>query len=492
MAGATTPSLPPKRPEIRGDTVHADLCILGAGSGGLSVAAGAVQMGASVVLIEKGEMGGDCLNTGCVPSKALIAAAHVAHTHRIGGRFGIHGAEPEIRFHEVHDHVHGVIGAIAPHDSVERFEGLGVMVIKAAGQFVDRETVEAGGRRIKARRFVVATGSRAAVPPIPGLAEAGYLTNETVFELKERPAHLIVIGGGPIGIEMAQSFRRLGSEVTVIEKFGILSRDEPEAVEVVRASLSGDGVRLVEGLGVSEVGRDDGAVTVTLDADSPFGRTLSGTHILVAAGRRPNIESLGLDKAGIAASPKGITVDARLITSNRKVFAIGDVAGGPQFTHIAGYHAGIVIRNALFGLPAKVDYRALPWVTYTDPELAHAGLTEAEARKAGHAVETLTWSFALNDRAQAERATEGLAKVVLGPKGKILGATIVGPRAGELIGTWALAISAGLKIGAIAGAVLPYPTLSEISKRAAGSYYTPKLFGTFTRRVVGLVQRILP
>ncbi|MCZ8373860.1 MAG: FAD-dependent oxidoreductase [Beijerinckiaceae bacterium] len=492
MAGATTPSLPPKRPEIRGNTLHADLCILGAGSGGLSVAAGAVQMGASVVLIEKGEMGGDCLNTGCVPSKALIAAAHVAHTHRIGGRFGIHGAEPEIRFHEVHDHVHGVIGAIAPHDSVERFEGLGVMVIKAAGQFVDGETVEAGGRRIKARRFVVATGSRAAVPPIPGLAEAGYLTNETVFELKERPAHLIVIGGGPIGIEMAQSFRRLGSEVTVIEKFGILARDEPEAVEVVRASLSGDGVRLVEGLGVSEVRQDDGAVTVTLDADSPFGRTLSGTHILVAAGRRPNIESLGLDKAGIAATAKGITVDARLITSNRKVFAIGDVAGGPQFTHIAGYHAGIVIRNALFGLPAKVDYRALPWVTYTDPELAHAGLTEAEARKAGRTVEVLNWTFALNDRAQAERATEGLAKVILGPKGTILGATIVGPRAGELIGTWALAISARLKIGAIAGAVLPYPTLSEISKRAAGSYYTPKLFGAFTRRVVGLVQRILP
>lgn len=492
MAGAIIPSLPPKRPEIRGDFVHADLCILGAGSGGLSVAAGAVQMGASVVLIEKGEMGGDCLNTGCVPSKALIAAAHVAHTHRIGSRFGIHGAAPEIRFHEVHDHVHGVIGAIAPHDSVERFEGLGVMVIKAAGQFVDGETVEAGGRRIKARRFVVATGSRAAVPPIPGLADAGYLTNESIFELKERPAHLIVIGGGPIGIEMAQSFRRLGSDVTVIEKFGILAKDEPEAVEVVRASLLSDGVRLVEGVGVKQVRRGHADVTVTLEGDSAFGSEIAGTHILVAAGRRPNIESLGLDKAGIAHTPKGVTVDARLITSNRKVFAIGDVSGGPQFTHIAGYHAGIVIRNALFGLPAKVDYRALPWVTYADPELAHTGLTEAEARKAGHSVEILTWSFALNDRAQAERATEGLAKIVLGPKGKILGATIVGPRGGELIGTWALAISAGLKIGAIAGAVLPYPTLSEISKRAAGSYYTPKLFGAFTRRIVGLVQRILP
>jgi len=251
-------------------------------------------------------------------------------------------------------------------------------------------------------------------------------------------------------------------------------------------------VRLVEKAGVSEVRRADGAVTVTLEGESAYGPAISGSHILIAAGRRPNIENLGLDAAGITVTPGGITVDARLITSNRKVFAIGDVAGGPQFTHIAGYHAGIVIRNALFGLPARVDYKALPWVTYTDPELAHAGLTEAEARKAGHAAEVLGWTFALNDRAQAERATEGLAKVILGPRGRILGATIVGPRAGELIGTWGLAISAGLKIGAIASVILPYPTLSEISKRVAGSYYTPKLFGAFTRRLVGFVQRFLP
>lgn len=232
-------------------------------------------------------------------------------------------------------------------------------------------------------------------------------------------------------------------------------------------------------------------MTVTLDGDSAVGRSVAGSHLLIAAGRRPNVENLDLDAAGVAFTPKGITVDARLLTSNRRIFAIGDVSGGPQFTHIAGYHAGIVIRNALFGLPAKVDYTALPWVTYTDPELAHAGLTEAEARKGGHDVQILTWSFALNDRAQAERATEGLAKVVLGRKGRILGATIVGPRAGELIGTWALAISSRLRIGAVASAVLPYPTLSEISKRAAGSYYTPKLFGSTTRRIVGFVQRFL-
>jgi pyruvate/2-oxoglutarate dehydrogenase complex dihydrolipoamide dehydrogenase (E3) component len=491
MVNPTSPSPPPKKPELKGGVLHADICIIGAGSGGLSVAAGAVQMGASVVLIEKDKMGGDCLNTGCVPSKALIAAAHAAHSVREGKRFGVHSPEPDIRFSEVHNHVHRVISAIEPHDSVERFEGLGVHVIKAAARFLDRETVEAGGDRIKARRFVIATGSRAAVPPVPGLAEAGYLTNENVFELTDRPEHLIVIGGGPIGIELAQSFRRLGSRVTVIEKFGILAKDEPEAVDVVRVALKRDGVKLIEQVGVSGIKRDGDIVTVTLDADSEFGATVTGSHVLVAAGRRPNIESLGLEQAGVTFTPKGITVDGRLLTSNRKIFAIGDVSGGPQFTHIAGYHAGIVIRNALFGLPAKVNYSALPWVTYADPELAHTGLTEADARKAGQDVQVLTWSFEVNDRAQAERATEGLAKVILGRKGKILGATIVGPRAGELIGTWGLAISAGLKIGTVASAVLPYPTLSEISKRVAGSYYTPKLFGPVTRRLVGLVQRFL-
>jgi pyruvate/2-oxoglutarate dehydrogenase complex dihydrolipoamide dehydrogenase (E3) component len=492
MAPNNTQTATAKRPIIRDGVLHADLCIIGAGSGGLSVAAGAVQMGASVVLIEKGAMGGDCLNTGCVPSKALIAAAHAAHAITEGKRFGVHAPAPRVNFQQVHDHVHGVIGAIAPHDSVERFEGLGVHVIQGAAKFVDRETVEASGQKIKARRFVVATGSRAAVPPIPGLADSGFLTNETIFELTERPAHLIVMGGGPIGLEMAQSFRRLGADVTVIEKFSILAKDEPEAVDVVRQQLLADGVRLLEGIGVKSVSKSKGKVAVELEKDGSSTETISGSHLLVAAGRKPNIESLNLEAAGIAFTPKGITVDARLRSSNARIFAIGDVAGGPQFTHIAGYHAGIVIRNALFGLPAKVNYDALPWVTYADPELAHTGLTEADAHKAGHAVQVLSWSLDLNDRAQAERQTAGLAKIILGAKGRILGATIVGPHAGELIGTWALAISQKLKIGAIASAVLPYPTLSEVSKRAAGSYYTPKLFGAGTRRLVGFIQRFLP
>lgn len=485
------PDLSARRPHPRDGALQADLCIIGAGSGGLSVAAGAVQMGASVVLVEKHLMGGDCLNTGCVPSKALLAAAHAAEAVRGSARFGVNGHEPAIDFAKVHAHVHGVIGAIAPHDSVERFEGLGVAVIRGAARFTGPEEVEAAGQRIRARRFVVATGSAAAVPPVPGLGEVPYLTNETIFGLTERPGHLLVLGGGPIGVEMAQAFRRLGAAVTLVERAGILPKDEPEAVAILRARLLREGIALHERAEVFAARRAANGVQLELrGADGPV--VLQGTHLLVAAGRRPNTAGLGLEAAGIEATPRGITVDARLRSTNRRVFAIGDVAGGPQFTHIAGYHAGIVIRNALFGLPAKVDYAALPWVTYADPELAHVGLTEAAAREAGHDVSTLVQPLSGNDRAQAERETEGLAKVVLGRRGRILGATIVAPRAGEMIGMWGLAIQKRLKIGAIAASLAPYPTMSEISKRAAGSFYTPTLFGPRTRRLVGLVQRLLP
>lgn len=485
------PGLPARRPALRDGALHADLCIIGAGSGGLSVAAGAVQMGASVVLIEKHLMGGDCLNTGCVPSKALLAAAHAAQAVRSSARFGVNGHEPAVDFAKVHAHVHGVIAAIAPHDSVERFEALGVTVIQAAACFTGPHEVEAAGQRIRARRFIVATGSAAAVPPVPGLSETPYLTNETIFGLTDRPDHLLVLGGGPIGVEMAQAFRRLGAAVTLVERAAILPKDEPEAVAILRARLLQEGIALHEGADVLAARRAANGVELELrGAAGPV--VLAGTHLLVAAGRRPNTAGLGLEVAGIEATPRGITVDARLRSTNRRVFAIGDVCGGPQFTHIAGYHAGIVIRNVLFGLPAKVDYAALPWVTYADPELAHVGLTEAAAREAGHDVSTLMQPLSGNDRARAEDETEGLAKIVLGRRGRILGATIVAPRAGEMIGLWGLAIQKRLPIGAIAASLAPYPTMAEISKRAAGSFYTPSLFGPRTRRFVGLVQRLLP
>ena len=467
--------------------IKTDLCVIGAGSGGLSVAAGASQMGADVVLIEKGKMGGDCLNTGCVPSKSLIAAAHAAQVTRTSAQFGVNGHEPDIRFHAVNLHVHDVISAIAPHDSVERFEGLGVNVIQDAARFVAPNEVEAGGRRIRARRFVIATGSSAATPDIPGLAAIPYLTNESIFEVTERPEHLIVIGGGPIGSEMAQAHRRLGSRVTVLQYPTILPKDDPEAVEVVRQRFLEEGIDLIENVKVTAAAPDGNGYAVTVD-DGGEERRITGSHILVAAGRAANVGSLNLEAANIAYTPRGIEVDDRLRTTNKKVFAIGDVAGGYQFTHMAAYHAGIVIRNALFHLPAKVKYHAVPWVTYTDPELAHVGLSEERARAAHGDVRVLRWSFEENDRAQAERDTDGLIKVVVGPKGRILGATIVGPRAGEMILTWVLAINEGLKIGAIANLIAPYPTLSEVSKRVAGSYYTDKLFSPRTRKLVSALQ----
>jgi pyruvate/2-oxoglutarate dehydrogenase complex dihydrolipoamide dehydrogenase (E3) component len=483
----------PRPPRMKDGVLHADLCVIGAGSGGLSVAAGAVQMGASVVLIEKHAMGGDCLNTGCVPSKSLIAAAHAAHAARDGARFGVHLPEPRVDFAGVHRHVHGVIASIAPHDSVERFEGLGCTVIQAAAEFTGPDRVTAGGQVIRARRFVIATGSRAAVPPVPGIEGVPYLTNESVFDLTELPGHLIVMGGGPIGVELAHAFRRLGATVTVLERATILPRDEPEAVALLREHLLAEGVTIEEGAQVAAVhpAAEGSGVEVEFDQDGQR-RTLRGTHLLVAAGRRPNIEGIGLDAAGVAHTPRGITVDGGLRTSNSRVFAIGDVAGGPQFTHVAGYHAGIVIRRALFGLPAKVDYSALPWVTYTDPELAHVGLSEADARLAGEAVTVLTENLSGNDRARAERAGEGLAKIVLGARGRILGATILAPRAGEMIGLWGLAIQTRMKIGAVAQMMAPYPTMSEISKRAAGGFYTPSLFSGRTRFLVRMIQKVLP
>ncbi len=468
---------------------RADICVIGAGSGGLSVAAGASQMGASTVLIERDRMGGDCLNVGCVPSKAMIAAAHAAHAARTAAPFGIRLSEPEIDFAAVHDHVQGVIAAIAPHDSVERFEALGVKVIAESARFTGPRTVVAGDHEITARRFVIATGSRAGIPPIPGLAEAPYLTNETVFDRTRAPGHLVVIGGGPIGVELAQAHRRLGAEVTVLEMFTVLGKDDPELAEVVKIRLAREGVALFEGVKILRAATSGAGLAIEIE-ENGGARTIEASDILVAAGRRPNVEGLGLDEAGIAHTPRGVTVDRRLRTSNRRVFAIGDIAGPYQFTHMAGYHAGIVIRNALFRMPAKVDYRAVPWVTYTDPELAHVGMSEADAKARLGDIRVLRFPYAENDRASAERQTDGFVKVITSAKGKVLGAGIVGAHAGELIQTWILPVAKNLHIKHIAGLILPYPTLGEINKRVAGSYFTPTLFGDRVRRIVRLLARL--
>jgi pyruvate/2-oxoglutarate dehydrogenase complex dihydrolipoamide dehydrogenase (E3) component len=459
-----------------------DLCIIGAGSGGLAVAAGAAQMGAEVVLVERGLMGGDCLNFGCVPSKSLLAAARLADLARRSAALGITSARPDVDFAAAADGVQNVIAAIAPHDSVERFEGLGVRVLRCEARFTSPRTIHAGEIEIRPRRFVIATGSYPAVPPIPGIADVPYLTNETIFANRERPDHLIVLGGGPIGIEMAQAHCRLGARVTVLDVGPVLPRDDPELAASLASHLAGEGILLRPGVEIAGIARDGNGIVARL----ANGERIAGSHLLVAAGRRPNIEPLDLPAAGIEATAQGITVNARLRTTNRRAFAIGDVAGGPQFTHVALYHAGIVIRNALFRLPAKVDYRAIPWVTYTDPELAQVGLTEADA---GEDARVLRWPFLENDRAQTERDTEGLVKIVLSRNGRILGTSILGTGAGDLILPWALAISQKLKIGALANLIVPYPTRGEASKRAAGCYYTPTLFSPRTRRLVRFLAR---
>ncbi len=462
-----------------------DLCIIGAGAAGLAVAAGAAQMGAEVVLIERGLMGGDCLNFGCIPSKSLLAAARLAELTRRGAALGIASAPPHIDFARVADSVQQVIARIAPNDSAERFKRLGARVLRAEAHFTSPRAIRAGDIEIRPRRSVIATGSHPASPPIPGLDRANYLTNETVFANRERPDHLIIIGGGPIGMEMAQAHCRLGARVTVLDIGPLLPRDDPELAASLAERLAGEGVQSRPRIGIEAIEPEGKGVAVRLSG----GERISGSHLLVAAGRRPSIEALDLPAAGIEASEKGITVDDRLRTTNRRAFAIGDVAGGPQFTHIAFYHAGIVIRNALFRLPARVDYRALPWVTYTDPELAQVGLTEPAARAAGLAVQVLRWPFVENDRAQTERDTEGLVKVVLGRGGRVLGASILGAGAGDLILSWALAISQKLRVGAVANLIVPYPTRGEASKRAAGCYYTPTLFSPRTRRLVRFLAR---
>jgi pyruvate/2-oxoglutarate dehydrogenase complex dihydrolipoamide dehydrogenase (E3) component len=471
-------------------TIKTDICIIGAGSGGLSVAAGAAQMGARVVLIEKGLMGGDCLNFGCVPSKALLAAGHAAHVQRHSDFFGIEPV-PKIDWKKVRAHVKGVIAAIEPNDSVERFEGLGVTVIQQQGRFTGPAEVQAGDTKIQAKYFVIATGSTPFVPPIDGLDKTPYWTNETVFDNDQPIDHLLVIGGGPIGMEMAQAHRRLGCKVTVIEMAKALAKDDPEATALVLERLRAEGLDIREETALKSVAPTDTGISATVEKDGKQ-EVITGSHLLIAVGRRANIAGLDLDKAGVKTERGAVTVDDHLKTSNRRIFAIGDVTGGLQFTHMAGYDAGIVIRQMLFKMFwTKVDHTAVPWVTYTDPELAQVGLTEAQAEKKlgpGN-YKVLRWHFAENDRAQAERRTDGLVKAIVDTKGRALGCTLAGAHAGDLLLPWIMAVQNRQRMSTLASLIAPYPTLSEVTKRTAGSYFTPSLFSERTRRVVGVLMR---
>jgi len=473
------------------DILTPDICVIGGGSGGLSVAAAAAAFGVPVVLIEKGKMGGDCLNAGCVPSKALIAAARRAHEARTGGAFGVNARTIDIAYDRIHRRIHDVIAAIAPNDSAARFTALGVKVLPVEARFVDGRTVVAGGRwLVKARRFVIATGSTPAIPPIPGLDKTPYLTNETIFDVKECPSHLIVIGAGPVGLELAQAYRRLGAEVTVLEAATPLAREDPECAQTVLDQLRREGINLRTGARIVRAARrEDGGVKITLEFGQE-GEVIEGSHLLVAAGRKATVGGLDLDKAGIEVGPSGILVNRHLRTTNRRVYAIGDVAGGLQFTHLANYHAGLVVRNALFRLPVAVNDDIVPRVTFTDPELAHVGLTEADARQRHREIRIQRWPFHDNDRAQTEGETRGHIKVVTTRRGRILGATIVGARAGELLAMWSLAIYRNVNIRALAGVVLPYPTRAEAGKRAAIEFFTSRLTSPLLPRIIALLRRL--
>lgn len=456
-----------------------DLIVIGAGAAGLTAAGGCAQFGLRVALIEKGAMGGDCLNTGCVPSKAMIAAANRAQAMREAGKYGVGPGEPAIDFAAVHAHVRGVIDAIAEDDSQERFEQeFGVEVIRGAARFVGPMTVEADGRRLTAPRICLALGSRPRIPAIPGLETVRHLTNETLFDLTERPDHLAILGGGPIGIEMAQAFRRLGSRVTVFEQEEPLAREDREAAALVAGRLRAEGVDLRENALVERIAREGERICL----ETRGGERVAASHLLVAAGRDCDFAEIGLEAAGVRWDATGIAVDARRRTSNRRIFAIGDCRGGPRFTHVSGYEGSLVVLQVALGLPSKADFRALPRVTYTDPELAQVGLTDAEARvRHGERISVTREDFAHNDRARAERETEGFVKIVR--KGsKVLGATAVGKGAGELILPWGLAIAGKVSPFAIGGAIVPYPTRSDISKQAGFAIWEPTIFGRWPRR----------
>lgn len=469
-----------------------DIIAIGGGVGGLIVTSVASQLGLSVALIEREpKLGGDCLHYGCVPSKSLIKSAKVAHLMRRGGDFGLSAHTPSVDLGQVTGRVQKIIDTIQVHDDPDRFRGYGADVFFGEASFVDPNTVDVKGERLRAKRFLIATGSRPVAPPVQGLAEAGFITNEQVFKLTELPKRLAVLGGGPIGIELAQAFHRLGAEVTVFEMAPqILIREDQDAAAELRRILEAEGLTIHTDAKVEKVEAGGGVKRVS--ASGPGGRIeFDADEILVAAGRAPNVESLNLEAAGVRYSKRGIDVDDRLRTSRKHIYAVGDVNGALPFTHVAEYQAGIVISNAIFRFPKKVDYRVVPWATYSDPELARVGVTEQEARDQGIDPIVMRFDFKDVDRALAESETDGFVKLI-GHKGRLIGATILGPHGGELIHELVLAMQAKAKLSDISAAIHAYPTLSQVHRRAVNTHFGKALFSDRVKTVVKWINRLLP
>ncbi len=459
-----------------------DVIVIGGGAGGLTATGGCAMLGLKTALIERGEMGGDCLNSGCVPSKAIIAAAHRAHDFRDAEKFGIQSAEPKVNFPAVHKHIHEAIATIAPEDSQERFEEMGVEVIRGDAKMLSDRNIEVNGRTLTAPRIVLAVGSKPFVPPINGLDSVQYLTNETLWELQELPDHLVVLGAGPIGMEMAHAFRRLGSQVTVLSRDAPFAKDDPEAAAIAIEQIESEGVKIVSGADIADVASKDGGIAISYSANGEDVTQIAASHLLIATGRSTNFDGLGLDAADIKHDRQGIDVDARRRTNKKHIYAIGDCRPGPQFTHVSGYEGSNVVLEIGFGLPSKVDFSALPWVTYTDPEVAQVGITEAQAREK-HGGKITVWreDFSHNDRAVTEAERTGFVKVVK-KGGKVLGATIVGLGAGDLLLPWAMAIQGKSSAFGMASLILPYPNRSEHSKAAAFASYDSLIFNDWTKR----------
>jgi pyruvate/2-oxoglutarate dehydrogenase complex dihydrolipoamide dehydrogenase (E3) component len=466
-----------------------DLGILGGGAAGLTAAAGAAQFGAKTVLVEKAKkLGGDCLHFGCVPSKTLIRTAGVWSLARRAKEFGLPEIDlPPVSLAAVMDRVRSVIDTIQEHDSPERFCKLGAAVRFGNPRFVDDHTASVDGDRLTARAWIIATGSSPSLPPVEGLADFPYWTNETVFSQKELPGHLVVLGGGPIGVEMAQAFRRLGSQVTIVEFADqVLGPEDPDIALILRNRLEAEGVKVLTNTKALKATVVGSSVLLRVAPAKGEGEpwTIEGDVLLVAAGRKPNVEGLDLPAAGVAFSPKGVPADARMRTNVSHIYSCGDVNGVFPFTHVAGYEAGIALSNAVLRFPRKADYTKVPWCTYTDPEVASIGLNEKRAKAAGVEYRVLETPFREVDRALAEGETDGKIKVLVSPSGALLGCQIAGHHAGELIHEWVAAINGGVKLSTLAGSIHAYPTLAEISKKAAGSYYSEKLFGDRTRKIL--------
>ncbi len=465
-----------------------DLCVIGAGPGGLAAASKAASYGVSVVLIERGRIGGQNLYTGSVPLKALLASAKRVHDIKNAWPFGVKAGDVSINHRAVSEHLSSVSQAMAANVSAERLNGLGVEVIKAAARFTDPNTVEAGANTIRARRFIVATGSAPLVPPIPGLDRIPYFTNETIFSHIHRIPHLIVIGGGSVGLAFAQAYHRLGSDVTVVEAGPALPRDDPELRVHILKAMRDEGIRVVENARIERIepfGSNVQAVFAVLGKSY----SVEGTHVLLAMGRAASVDELNLDAAGIAYSERGIRVTKGLRTTNKKVYAIGDVTGEAEFAHAADHHASAAVMNALFRLPVRAHPETMPWVTFTDPEVAHVGMTEEAARERYGRLTIVRWPYSENVRAQAERQANGFLKVIASRRGEILGAGIVGAQAGELIQMWSLAMQKGIPLSAMASIVPPSPTLAEMNKAAAENYFLPRAQSPLLRRIIGLLAK---